>query len=165
MSAITVSVIGGGTMGTGIAYVFSQSGAEVTVVEPDTARAAAMQASLARAVASGISRGKLDQARGSALLGRIHRVAAIEEMPLGQALAIETVSERYELKCAVLGRIAAREPGLIATNTMHKVADEVEALSGLPLIHIVDITAQALQVAGVRRVGLCLPVLPPAPLR
>ena len=63
MSAITVSVIGGGTMGTGIAYVFSQSGAEVTVVEPDTARAAAMQASLARAVASGISRGKLDQAR------------------------------------------------------------------------------------------------------
>lgn len=117
MSAISVSVIGGGTMGTGIAYVFSQAGAEVTVVEPDAARAAAMQASLARAVASGISRGKLDQARGSALLGRIHRVAAIEEMPLGQALAIETVSERYELKCTVLGRIAARKPGLIATNT------------------------------------------------
>jgi len=43
---------------------------------------------------------------------------------------------------------------LIATNTMHKVADEVEALSGLPLIHIVDVTAQALQAAGVRRVGL-----------
>lgn len=43
---------------------------------------------------------------------------------------------------------------LIATNTMHKVADEVERLSGLPLIHIVDATAAALQAAGVKRTGL-----------
>ena len=43
---------------------------------------------------------------------------------------------------------------LIATNTMHKVADEVERRSGLPLIHIVDATAAALQAAGVRRAGL-----------
>nr|WP_316642698.1 aspartate/glutamate racemase family protein [uncultured Roseateles sp.] len=43
---------------------------------------------------------------------------------------------------------------LIATNTMHKVADEVERLSGLPLIHIVDATAEALKAAGVRRAGL-----------
>ncbi|MDI4634391.1 amino acid racemase [Pelomonas sp. V22] len=43
---------------------------------------------------------------------------------------------------------------LIAANTMHKVADEVERLSGLPLIHIVDATAEALKKAGVRRAGL-----------
>jgi aspartate racemase len=43
---------------------------------------------------------------------------------------------------------------LIATNTMHKVADEVERLSGLPLIHIVDATAAALRAAGVKRAGL-----------
>ncbi len=43
---------------------------------------------------------------------------------------------------------------LIATNTMHKVADEVERLSGLPLIHIVDATAAALKAAGVKRAGL-----------
>jgi aspartate racemase len=43
---------------------------------------------------------------------------------------------------------------LIATNTMHKVADEVERLSGLPLIHIVDATAAALRGAGVKRAGL-----------
>ncbi|MDC8772437.1 aspartate/glutamate racemase family protein [Roseateles albus] len=43
---------------------------------------------------------------------------------------------------------------LIATNTMHKVADEVERLSGLPLIHIVDATAAALKAAGIKRAGL-----------
>ncbi len=43
---------------------------------------------------------------------------------------------------------------LIATNTMHKVADEIERLSGLPLIHIVDATAEALKAAGIRRAGL-----------
>ncbi|CAN5140385.1 aspartate/glutamate racemase [soil metagenome] len=51
-------------------------------------------------------------------------------------------------------KAAGAEGLLIATNTMHKVADEVERRSGLPLIHIVDATAAALQAAGVRRAGL-----------
>lgn len=51
-------------------------------------------------------------------------------------------------------KAAGAEALLIATNTMHKVANEIEAASGLPLIHIVDATAAALQVAGVRRAGL-----------
>lgn len=40
---------------------------------------------------------------------------------------------------------------LIATNTMHKVADALEAGSGLPLLHIADATAAALQAAGVQQ--------------
>lgn len=43
---------------------------------------------------------------------------------------------------------------LIATNTMHKVADEVEQACGLPLIHIADATADAIVADGVRTVGL-----------
>jgi aspartate racemase len=43
---------------------------------------------------------------------------------------------------------------LLATNTMHKVADEIEAASGLPLLHIADATAQAVLAAGLHRVGL-----------
>lgn len=117
MSARTVGVIGGGTMGTGIAYVSALAGATVTVVEPDSGRAAAMQTSLERAVASGVKRGKLDQHGADALLGRIHRIASVTEMPDALELAIETVSERFELKCEVLAAIAARSPGLIATNT------------------------------------------------
>ncbi len=49
---------------------------------------------------------------------------------------------------------AGAEGLIIATNTMHKVADDVEAASGLPLLHIADATARAVLDAGVRRVGL-----------
>jgi len=43
---------------------------------------------------------------------------------------------------------------LIATNTMHKVAPQVEAEVNIPLIHIVDSTAHALQQKNVKTVGL-----------
>jgi len=43
---------------------------------------------------------------------------------------------------------------LICTNTMHKVADEVERSSGLPLLHIIDATGEAIQREGIRQVGL-----------
>ncbi|WP_151524639.1 aspartate/glutamate racemase family protein [Serinicoccus kebangsaanensis] len=43
---------------------------------------------------------------------------------------------------------------LICTNTMHKVADQVEAGIGIPLLHLADATAAAVRAAGVSRVGL-----------
>ena len=56
---------------------------------------------------------------------------------------------------AARGLRAAGADGLVlATNTMHKVAAEVEAASGLPLLHIADATGLALSAAGVRHIGL-----------
>jgi len=43
---------------------------------------------------------------------------------------------------------------LIATNTMHKVADAVEAASGLEVLHIADATAAVVRAQGLTRVGL-----------
>jgi aspartate racemase len=43
---------------------------------------------------------------------------------------------------------------LLCTNTMHKVAYAITSAVDLPLIHIADATAQAVQMAGVRQVGL-----------
>lgn len=43
---------------------------------------------------------------------------------------------------------------VIATNTMHKVAREIEAESGLEVIHIADPTGEALAADGVSRVAL-----------
>lgn len=43
---------------------------------------------------------------------------------------------------------------LLATNTMHKVASELEAACGLPLLHIADATADAIRLDGLDRVGL-----------
>jgi aspartate racemase len=50
---------------------------------------------------------------------------------------------------------AAGAQGLVlCTNTMHKVAEAVTAAVDLPLIHIADATEQAVQRAGLQRVGL-----------
>ena len=43
---------------------------------------------------------------------------------------------------------------LIATNTMHQVADIVSAAVGIPLLHIADATAEVLLRDGIRRIGL-----------
>ncbi|MBK7927610.1 MAG: aspartate/glutamate racemase family protein [Bryobacterales bacterium] len=51
-------------------------------------------------------------------------------------------------------RLAGAEFGLIATNTMHIVFDEVQQAVPMPLLSIVDATAEAIRAAGVHSVGL-----------
>ena len=43
---------------------------------------------------------------------------------------------------------------LICTNTMHKVAEQVQAAVSIPLLHIADATAETLITQGIKRVGL-----------
>ena len=49
---------------------------------------------------------------------------------------------------------AGAECVVLCTNTMHKVADAIEAAVGIPLLHIADPTAEAIRAAGLRTVGL-----------
>jgi aspartate racemase len=49
---------------------------------------------------------------------------------------------------------AGAEALLLCTNTMHHVADAIEAAVGIPLLHIVDSTGAALHSAGITRAGL-----------
>ncbi|MEM7030512.1 MAG: aspartate/glutamate racemase family protein [Chloroflexota bacterium] len=43
---------------------------------------------------------------------------------------------------------------LICTNTMHKVAPQVQANINIPLLHLADATAERIKQAGIERVGL-----------
>jgi aspartate racemase len=43
---------------------------------------------------------------------------------------------------------------VLCTNTMHKLAAEIESASELPLLHIADATANAVRAAGLTRIGL-----------
>ena len=67
---------------------------------------------------------------------------------------------RWDETAAILSKAAQSvEAGgadfvLICTNTMHKVADEVQAVVNIPLVHIADATADQLVADGVERVGL-----------
>jgi aspartate racemase len=49
---------------------------------------------------------------------------------------------------------AGAELLLMCTNTMHRVADQVQAAVGIPLLHLADATADAVRAAGLQTVGL-----------
>jgi len=43
---------------------------------------------------------------------------------------------------------------VLCTNTMHKVADDIQANVKIPLLHIADATAQLVKDSGIRKIGL-----------
>lgn len=49
---------------------------------------------------------------------------------------------------------AGAELVVLCTNTMHKVADAIEAVLDVPFLHLADATAAAAKDAGLRKVGL-----------
>ncbi len=55
---------------------------------------------------------------------------------------------------AVSLKLAGAEVVVVCTNTMHKVADDIEAASGLPLLHIADATAAQIKQQGINKIGL-----------
>ena len=113
----SVGVVGGGTMGAGIAYVFAVAGWTTTVVEPDDARAHVLRCTVADAAANGTARGKLDPSRAAELPSSIQRVRTVSELPGGLGLVIETVPERLALKHQVLREIEATGAHIVASNT------------------------------------------------
>ncbi len=112
-----MAVVGGGTMGVGIVYVFAAAGWNVWVVEPDDARAQSMQKTLEETASAGLKRGKLNEFRVIYITTGVERLHSADELPLGLDLVIETVPERMDIKQVVLAQIDARLPSIIASNT------------------------------------------------
>jgi 3-hydroxybutyryl-CoA dehydrogenase len=112
-----VGVVGGGTMGVGIAYVFAVAGWSTTVVEPDAGRTAALRATLSDTASQGARRGKLDAGVAARLSEEVRTVASAADLPRHLDLVVETVPERFDLKRRVLAQIESRSPRVLATNT------------------------------------------------
>ena len=113
----TVGVVGGGTMGVGIAYVFSAAGCEVTLVEPDDARRAAARAAVLERAEKYEERGRLAGEDASHVADTLETAATASELPAGMDLVVEAVPEIVGLKHQVLQEIEVREPALLGTNT------------------------------------------------
>lgn len=123
--ARSVGVVGAGTMGVGIAYVFAAAGCTTTVVEPDDERGRALQRVVLEQAEKGRQRGKLthDQARELPVL--VQLVPTAGELPEGLDLVVESVPERLELKCQVLREVEQRHPAVLATGTSALSIDEL----------------------------------------
>jgi len=111
------AVVGGGTMGAGIAYTLAVSGWVVWIVEPRAERTGHLRAEIADVAAAGVARGKFSAADASTMCAEIRYVASVDELPLGLDVIIETVPERFELKRDVLRAAERRRPTILASNT------------------------------------------------
>jgi aspartate racemase len=83
----------------------------------------------------------------------IHSVDFGEFEPLIQADAWDEIGDRL---ADAAGRLAAAGADfvLVATNTMHRVAPAIESAVSIPLVHIVDVTAEAARAAGLDTLGV-----------
>ena len=113
----SVAVIGAGTMGVGIIYVFARAGWAVQVVEPAPAQIEKLHQTLASAAADGIRRGKLSDTDAARIAAAVHCVSDAAALPRRLDLAIETVPELPELKARVLRSLSGISIDLVATNT------------------------------------------------
>jgi len=113
----SMAVVGGGTMGVGIAYVFAVAGWQVYVVEPDVQRTATMRQTLQQAASGGLKRGKLTALQAEQASEGVQAVTAVEDLPRCLDLVIESIPERLDLKLKVLAQVDQRQPRLIASNT------------------------------------------------
>ncbi|HXF34188.1 MAG TPA: 3-hydroxyacyl-CoA dehydrogenase family protein [Candidatus Acidoferrales bacterium] len=111
------AVVGGGSMGVGIAHALAESGAEVALVDADLEHAVAAREKVAAVYAAAVGRGKMSPDAAAIATARIHPVASIDALPSRLELIVEAVPERLELKRSVLGLCATRSPAVLATNT------------------------------------------------
>ncbi|HTA37965.1 MAG TPA: 3-hydroxyacyl-CoA dehydrogenase NAD-binding domain-containing protein [Candidatus Acidoferrales bacterium] len=105
----TILIVGGGTMGAGIAFVAAHGGYTVDLVEPD-------EATRERALAS--IKSSAERVKDAEAAGRVRVHDAIPKTSDAR-IAIEAVSERFEVKRDVFIALAAALPAdaLLATNT------------------------------------------------
>ncbi len=111
-------VIGGGTMGAGVAHLFLAGGHEVVLVEAGAERASAARRAVEASLAKAADRGRLD-AVPHELLKRLTVVERLDtQVGRGAALVVEAVPEDLGLKRRVLGDAARACPdAVLASNT------------------------------------------------
>jgi len=112
----SVVVVGGGTMGAGVAHVFAAAGSTVVVLEADQERSDAAITRIAATLAKAEEMGKLSSAADA--LGRVSAVIDAAQLPAAE-LFIEAVPEEPALKANVLRRLeaVAGADAVLATNT------------------------------------------------
>jgi 3-hydroxybutyryl-CoA dehydrogenase len=144
-----IGVIGGGTMGAGIAEVVARAGGSVLVLERDRETAAAADARIDKSLARAVKSGKLAQDEAAAARARITLTTVIDEFA-DRELVIEAAPEIESLKAdffAKLDAIVSPET-ILATNT-----------SSIPVVRLANATTDPGRVIGMHFFNP-VPVLP-----
>jgi 3-hydroxyacyl-CoA dehydrogenase len=125
-------VVGGGTMGCGIAIALADAGLEVTLAEVSAEAARAAEGRIRQVYERHVRSGRLEADALEARMGRIRFVTDLRALA-GVALAIEAAFEDLPLKLDIFRRLSGivRRDCLLASNTSYLdidlLADVVDA--------------------------------------
>lgn len=125
----SVTVLGAGTMGHGIAHVAALAGFHTTLFDVE---AAAVETGLSRIrqnLGKGVERGKVSQEQRDSALERLAGSTELQGAVAAADLIIEAVPESLSLKVKVLGEAAAhcRPQTILASNTSSLALTEIAA--------------------------------------
>ena len=129
----SIAVIGGGTMGAGIAVAALDAGLPVTMIERDAESIARGRANVEKVYNALVAKGRMTEAAQAAVMARY--TGSTDYADIAQVdLVIEAVFEDIEVKKAVfreLDRVC--KPGaVLATNTSYLDIDAIAAATGRP---------------------------------
>ena len=118
MSISTVAVIGGGTMGNGIAHVCAQNGCTVYLIEMSQALLDRAVGTITKNLDRQVSKGKLSEEDKAATLGRIKGTLKIEDVKNAD-IVIEAIVENEAVKKELFFKIdaLAKPEAILASNT------------------------------------------------
>ncbi len=128
-----VAVIGGGTMGNGIAHVLARHGVEVTLCELSEALLERARGAIEKNLQREVSARKLDAGEARLALERIRPTTDLAAAARAD-LVIEAIPERRDLKTGLFARLEPLAPPvtLFASNTSSISITELAASTGRP---------------------------------
>jgi 3-hydroxybutyryl-CoA dehydrogenase len=114
-----VSVIGGGTMGNGIAHVFALKGYQVNLVEISREGAEKSIATIGSSLDRQVKKNIITTSEKEEILARINPIYLVEQTPADSDLIIEAIYENKEAKLNIFNRLNSliKEESIFASNT------------------------------------------------
>lgn len=134
MSIDRIAVVGGGTMGNGIAHVAALHGKDVRLLDISNEVLDAARQTIATNLDRQVKKEIIDQEARDAALARIETGNDVEEGARGVDLVVEAVPERPDLKYSIfetLDRVASPET-ILASNTSSISITEIAARTDRP---------------------------------
>ncbi len=119
MSISTITVIGGGTMGNGIAHVAAQSGFTVTLVDVTEAATERAIKTITGNLERQVKKETITAEQMAETLGRISTTTDLEQGAHQADLVIEAASERLEIKRQIFATLdkVCKPEAILASNT------------------------------------------------
>src|SRR5690606_28844810 len=129
-----IVVVGAGLMGTGIAHGFASSGYPTVLVDTNADSLSRARDSIGKILRDGVALGKVTADLAESSMARLTVSSDLGKAAQGANWLVETVSERLEVKKAV---VAQAEPllapdAIVATNTSALSVTEIAASLAAP---------------------------------